>query len=170
MKQVVKRILGMVTAAALLAGVPGMNSLTVRAESMTDAEDVVDVEVLEATVIEDAELPSGVTPYTMLASCIISVSGDTAGMHISVITGAVGTASVIGVKDVRIQKKGWFGTWTTVATCSGTESYDRGTTGIDILYPNAEKGATYRILCVHYADVDGYTEGEGNSGEFVFTY
>jgi len=169
MKQGVKRILGMATAAVLLAGSPGMYSLTAEAGTMTDAE-AADVEVLEATVVEDVEWPEGTIPYTMLAQCIISVGCDEDGMHIGISTGAVGTASVIGVKDVRIQKKGLFGIWTTVATCSGHEAYDRGTTGVDIVYKNAEKGATYRILCVHYADVDGYFEGEGSSGEFVFTY
>lgn len=167
MKQVVKRILCMVTAAALFAGIPGVNGLTAQAEGIADA---VDVEVLEATVVENVVWDSEEVPYTMLAQCIISVSGDEDGMHISILTGSVGIASIIGVKDVRIQKKGWFGSWTTVATSSGGESYDRSQMGIDILYANAEKGATYRILCIHYADVDGYFEGEGDSGEFVFTY
>ncbi len=170
MKQVVKRILGMVTAAALFAGIPGMSVLTAHAEEMPDAGETSGVKVLEATVVEEAEWPSEAIPYTMLAQCIISVSCNEDGMHIGIMTGAVGTASVIGIKDVRIQKKGLFGTWTTVATCSGHEATDRGTTSVDIVYKNAVKGATYRILCIHYADVDGYTEGEGNSGEFVFTY
>lgn len=168
MRKTMRKIMSVMVAAALLTGIPGWSSLTVEAKCETDVEGENDVEQLEAVVVEDTEWP--ISPYTMLTRCIISVSGDSAGMHISIFTGAVGTASVIGIKDVKIQKKGWFGLWSTVATSSGGESYDRGTTSIDILYANAEKGATYRILCVHYADVNGYTEGSNDSGEFVFTY
>lgn len=129
-----------------------------------------EVEELEAKIIEDIDFSSEIIPYTMLVHCKISVSGDDEGMHIDIATGAVGVASVLGVKDVKIQKKTWYGGWKTVATSSGGESKDRSTMGITILYGNAEKDATYRILCVHYADVDGYTECDNDSGSFVFTY
>lgn len=29
---------------------------------------------------------------------------------------------------------------------------------------------TYRITCVHYANVDGYLEGLNDTGAIVFTY
>lgn len=155
----------------LLVGNLGFTSFAAdvaRPEQNVDAEE--GIEVLEATIVEDMDLSSGTSPYTMLADCIISVTGDSKGMHIGISTGVVGTGSVLGVKDVKIQKKNWLGLWTTVAVCDGGESYNRGTMGIDILYANAERGATYRILCVHYGDVDGYTETENNSGAFVFDF
>ena len=126
-------------------------------------------ENLVSRVAKDMEWPGKIF-RTMLTQCIINVSGDDEGMHIGIFTGTVGAASVLGIKDVKIQKKNWLGLWSTVATSSGGESYDCATTSVNILYANAEKGATYRILCVHYGDVNGYTEGEHDSGEFVFTY
>ena len=39
-----------------------------------------------------------------------------------------------------------------------------------ITYANAVKDATYRISCVHYADVNGYMEGTNDTGAFVYTY
>jgi len=123
-------------------------------------------EILEAEVITEME---ELMPYTMLAQCIISVSGDKDAMYIDISTGAVGTASVIGVKDIKIQKKVWYG-WSTVAICDGAESHDHTMMGISIPYANAEKGATYRITCIHYADVDGYIEGENDTGAFVYDF
>lgn len=91
-------------------------------------------------------------------------------MHIDISTGVVGTASVLGVKDIKIWKKTWYGGWDLVATSSGGESYNRTLTGVSILYANAVKGATYKITCVHYGNVDGYIEGENDSGAFVFNF
>ncbi len=155
----------------LITGMAGFSSMAAEADIMTDGTGEEDeVEVLYATLIEDIESSSGISPYTMLADCIIGVSCASDGMHIDISTGVVGTGSVLGVKDVKIQKKTWYGGWKTVAVCSGSESYDRGTMGISILYENAEKGATYRISCIHYGDVNGYTEFENVTGEIVFTY
>ncbi len=157
--------------AVLLVATTGFSSMAAEADVLVDnLEEDEEVEVLYATLIEDFEPSSEISPYTMLADCIIGVSCASDGMHIDISTGVVGTASVLGVKDVKIQKKTWYGGWKTVAVCSGSESYNRGTMGINILYENAEKGATYRISCIHYGDVNGYTEGENVTGEIVFTY
>ena len=105
----------------------------------------------------------------MLTRCDISVSGDSKGMHIDISTGCVGVASVLGVKDIKVYKKNWYGGWDLVATCSGGESQNRTSSGVSILYENAVKGATYKITCVHYANVDGYTEAT-NEGTFKFNF
>ncbi len=133
-------------------------------------EEVGAVMVLEATVVEGFDWSQGISPYTMLTDCMISVSGDSEGMHIGIATGVVGIGSVLGVKDVKIYKKGWFGIWDLVATSSGGESYDRSTMGISILYPEAVKDATYKITCIHYGNVNGYTEYENDSGAFVYSF
>ncbi len=133
-------------------------------------EEVGPVEVLKATVVESFDWSQGISPYTMLADCKISVSGDQEAMYIDITTGVVGKASVLGVKDVKIYKKGWFGIWDLVATSSGGESYDRSTMGITITYANAVKDATYKITCIHYGNVNGYTEGENDSGAFVYSF
>ena len=157
--------------AVLLAGIASFSSVAAETNVLTDGiEEEGEIEVLYATLIED-DIPSfEVSPYTMLADCIIGVSCASDGMHIDISTGVVGTGSVLGVKDVKIQKKTWYGGWKTVAVSEGREAYDRGTMGISLLYENAEKGATYRISCIHYGDVNGYTEYENVTGDIVFTY
>ncbi|MCI9144079.1 MAG: hypothetical protein HFH87_15925 [Lachnospiraceae bacterium] len=155
----------------LLAGAPGFTSKASEADVPENLmEEPIKVEILEAIVVEDMDVSSDITTYTMLADCMISVGGDSEGMHIDISTGTVGTASVLGVKDVKIWKKNWRGNWDLVAISSGGEAYNRSTTGVMIVYPDAVKGATYKITCVHYGNVNGYIEGENDSGEFVFNF
>ena len=167
----VKQVILSLVMAVLIAGTVGFSCMAAEADALTDgSEEENEVEVLYATLIEEIEPSSGISHYTMLADCIIGVSCDSDGMHIDISTGTVGISSVIGVKDVKIQKKTWYGGWKTVAVSDGREATDRGTMGISLLYENAEKGATYRISCIHYGDVNGYTEIENVTGEIVFTY
>ncbi len=175
MKKVVTsgyRIFSMLAVTTLLAGMFHFTSLAME-ENVSEAcsqEESIDVDILEAVLIEDYDFSSEVMPYTMLADCMITARGASDGMHIDISTGSVGTASVLGIKDVKIYKKTWYGGWDLVAVCSGGESYDRSNMGISILYENAVKDAKYKITCIHYGDVDGYIEGENDSGEFTFTY
>ena len=164
MRNVVRMLMSMALVMALLAGSFGFSSLTVEAAEVGVAEEI--PEVLRAKVVD---IEGEALPYTSLAQCIISISGHDDGMYIDITTGAVGRASVIGVKDIVVQRKFWYG-WKTVATCSGGEINDRTMMAICITYENAVKDATYRITCTHYADVDGYTEGVNDTGEFVYTY
>lgn len=175
------KMLSMAVAAAFLTGFTA-TSLTVQAAEMEtetyfsvkpQAENAttLEVEELKAEVLTEAELlPHGnANARTMMVDCIISICSSEEGMHIEISTGTVGTASYLGVKDVEIKKKVWYG-WKTVATCSGAESQNHSMMGISVMYANAEKDATYRVTCVHYADVDGYIEAENDTGAFVFTY
>lgn len=161
MRKAVKMVMSVVMIAALLVGNFGMTSQAADLNQGTE-----NPEVLEAEVIDMGE---GTLPYTSLAQCIISISGHDDGMYIDITTGAVGIASVIGVKDIKIERKFWYG-WSTVATSSGGEITDRTMMAVCITYANAVKDATYRISCVHYADVDGYMEGTNDTGAFVYTY
>ncbi len=171
MKKAGKNVLSTLLLVTMLVGSLGSTCFAGNVSSLEEVgEESLEVEVLEAIVVEHVDMPSESNPYTMLASCIIGVRGDSDGMHIDISTGTVGKASVLGVKDVKVQKKTWYGGWTTVAVSDGGEAYDRTTMGIVLLYKGAEKGATYRISCIHYGDVDGYTEGENTTGEIVFTY
>ena len=104
----------------------------------------------------------------LLYNCIMSVYCSSQGMEIAFSTDCVQLSSVIGVKDIVIKQKVWYG-WKTVATSVGgyyTNEY--GYTGT-ILYTNAVKGETYRITCTHYADADNYSEVDGEM-ELIFTY
>lgn len=161
-----RRFLGALMSLALSLAMIGSASLVAEA---ADSE-VSEVKVLGAELIEDFDEAGEISPYTMLTRCHIGVGGDSEGMHIDITTGTVGVASVIGIKDIRVQKKTWYGWWETVAVCDGAELKGRSLIGITITYPEAVKGATYKILCVHYADVTGYTECESDSGSFVYNF
>ena len=174
MKKVVKKaqkVLSVLAMAVLITEMLGFTSIAAGTDGSLEQQDEnTGVEVLEATVIEDIDWSFGISPYTMLADCIIGVSGASDGMHIDISTGVVGTASVLGVKDVKIYKKTWYGGWDYVAYSNGGKAENCGTMLINILYANAVKDSKYKITCVHYGNVDGYTEGSNDSGEFLFTY
>lgn len=171
MKRAGQKILSVLTMTALLLGASGFTSMAAETDVPGSfSEGSGEVEMLEATVVVEDESSSGINPYTMLADCMISVGEESDGMHIGISTGTVGKASVLGVKDVKIWKKNSKGNWDLVAYSDGGESENRSTMGISIIYGNAVKGATYKITCVHYGNVDGYTEGANDSGEFVYDF
>nr|WP_296487793.1 hypothetical protein [uncultured Acetatifactor sp.] len=170
-KKVGQRFLSVLVTVLLSVEISGFISMAAETGALENSlEQYQEVAVLEAIVVEDMDVSSEIDPYTMLASCIISVGEESDGMHIGISTGTVGTASVLGVKDVKIWKKTWYGGWDLVATSKGGESYNRSNMGVSIVYPGAVKGATYKITCVHYGNVNGYTEGENDSGEFVYDF
>lgn len=166
MIQRLQKILSVFVLAALLAEVPGLASQAAEANT---TEEGIEVEVLEAEILENAE-PSEIRPYTMLINCMINVGRKSDGMHIDVTVETVGTASVIGVKDIKIWKKNSRGKWDLVAISSGGESYNCSVGGVSITYANAVVGATYKITCVHYGDVNGMEECDNDSGEFVYNF
>lgn len=97
----------------------------------------------------------------------LSISNNSSGIYFAVSTGTNVTAQEIGVKDIKVQKKVWYG-WKTVATSSGcakdTASYSGATT-----YTGAEKAETYRITCTHYAKGSGFDLTlENSTGEFIY--
>ena len=111
-----------------------------------------------------------VKPITTLFDCeIIMAFKMDEGLCMSFTTTSIGIASVIGVKDIKVQQKMWYG-WKTVLTSDGTEFYNCSSFGADLKYPDAIKDRTYRVICTHYADVDGYEEVVNDTGAFKFTY
>lgn len=163
----VKKILCMFVLVALFAEVPGVVSQAAGADV---AEEDMEVEVLEAKVMEDAEWSSEISPYTMLINCMINVGRKSDGMHIDVTVGTVGKASVLGVKDIKIWKKNSRGKWDLVATSEGGEAYNCSIGGVTLVYSNAVVGATYKITSVHYGDVTGMEECDNDTGEFVYNF
>ncbi len=114
--------------------------------------------------------PFGVQPLTTLLNCeIIMAFRADEGLSMTFTTSCVGPAKVIGVKDIKVQQKMWYG-WKTVFTSDGAESYDCSIFGADLTYPDAIKDKTYRVICTHYADADGYEEVVNDTGAFKFTY
>ena len=111
-----------------------------------------------------------IQPITTLFNCeIIMAFRADEGLCMTFTTSCAGSAKVIGVKDIKVQQKVWYG-WKTVLTSEGAESYDSAVFGADLVYPDAIKDKTYRVICTHYADVDGYEEAENDTGAFKYTY
>ena len=162
-----KRVLSMFVLATLLAEIPGFVSQAVETST---TEECIEVEVLEARVTEEAGETSGISPYTMLINCMINVGRKSDGMHIDFTVGTAGTASVLGIKDIKIWKKNSRGNWDLVAISEGGEAHNCATGGISLLYANAVVGATYKITCIHYGDVNGMEECDNDTGEFVYNF
>ena len=111
-----------------------------------------------------------VQPITTMFNCeIIMAFRADEGLVMTFTTSSAGPAKVIGVKDIKVQQKVWYG-WKTVLISDGTESYDRSSFAAELTYSDAIKDKTYRVICTHYADVDGYEEVVNDTGAFKFTY
>lgn len=164
-----KRVLSILAAVMLIVGNLGFTSMAAVSNDLSMDGDA-EVEVMEAVLVDDPDLLGGVMPYTMLTNCIITASKCSEGMAIDISTGTVGESSVLGVKDVKVLKKTWYGGWKTVAVSDGGEVYNRTTMGISLVYKGAEEGATYKITCVHYGNVNGYIEYTNDGSEFVYNF
>ena len=113
---------------------------------------------------------SDVQPVTTLFDCeIIMAFKMDEGLCMTFTPSCAGTASVIGVKDIKVQQKMWYG-WKTVLTSDGAENYNEPIFAAGLKYADAIKDRTYRVICTHYADVDGYEEVVNDTGAFKFTY
>ena len=139
--------------------------------TLSEADFMAETEVarLEASVIEPAGELSKNNARALLYNCIINLQCHSDGMHLTFTTECSQVASVIGVKDIVIQKKVWYG-WKTVATSDGAENTNSTALACSVLYPGAEVGETYRFSCIHYADADEYSEVVNQTDGVVFRY
>lgn len=94
---------------------------------------------------DDIEVLSSPT----LAACTVGLGIASNGVSISFVTSANQAADEIGVKNIVLQEKTWYG-WKDLPISnlytSNSDMYVGGVT-----YTNAEKGKTYRVHCTHYA-------------------
>ncbi len=165
----VKKFVYMMCAAVFFACTFESAQVRVFAAEIQEVEQI-EIDNLDAKLMERVSEDSlSKNTRTMLINCSILTSCSEDGLHIEIMTGSAGTASVLGVKDIVIMKKVWYG-WKTIATGNGGEDYDCTFMGLMIDYPNVEVGETYRITCVHYGNVNEYTEGTNDTGGFVFQY
>ncbi len=129
------------------------------------------IEILDATVSTYETSFGGASPRaTTFIETSVDVFFEEDGMHVCIYTGTNLTASVLGVKDIEIQKKGLFGIWKTVATSTGGEAYDVGLVSVTVVYGGAIEGETYRVCCTHYGDVDEYRELYHETSEIICVY
>lgn len=170
MKQKVKkqwmRTLGMALAAAFLLFQPMTEVQAAGNEDLGSDDSEGLVIVRELTEEELAAMPS---VYTMLINCSIVIGCESDGLVVDIATGASQTASSLGIKNIKIEQKKWYG-WKLVATAEDVEVQNRASLGISLLYTGAEYGETYRVSCVHYGTVDSYTEEENVTPGVVYKY
>ena len=124
------------------------------------AVEEVEVVELDATVtaIYNSAVVGGIEARsTTFSDTTISISYSSAGMYVTIDTYLNKTGSVVGVKDIQIQRQDG-SSWTTVATSSGGEASNALACTVALTYTGAVKGETYRVTCVHYGNVDEYRE------------
>lgn len=168
----IKKVISLMFSVVFLASAPMLEVSA--AEQSTSATE--EVEIMKCQV---GEVPEGYFDYlqkarAVLSDCMISVGFGSDGMEIEIFTGTSDRVPVIGIKDIRVEQKVWYG-WKLVAVSTGAETTDADGIGVSLLFEGAIKDETYRVTCVHYADlvyddVEEYTEGSSNTGAFVFTY
>lgn len=160
---------GRVIVAFLLAMLFAVNAPAqeVRAEGYNNEGSTLTVAVANKT--QEYDLLK-VQPITTLFNCeIIMAFRADEGLVMTFTTSSAEPAKVIGVKDIKVQQKVWYG-WKTVLISDGTELYDSSIFAADLIYSDAIKDKTYRVICTHYADVDGYEEVVNDTGAFKYTY
>lgn len=170
MKRMIYKLQRVMSALIIAALCVEMSGFVSHAAGTDETESGVEVEVLEAQVTADVEWPSEISLQTTLANCMIIVGRKTDGMCINITTDTVGKASVVGVKDIKIYKKNSSGNWDLVATSKGGECKDCYSCGVSLTYANAVLGATYKISCVHYGDVNGMEEFTNETSEFIYNF
>lgn len=167
MKKRLKRFLSIALAAVILISLPCTEARAAE-EIQTVADDVVELEAHVKNV--EYQAPDFSFYAVTFNDAAITMSFGSSGIVIDFETTMNREASVVGVKDIKIQKKVWYG-WTTVATSNGAEGYNRYGCTVEIIYSGAEIGETYRVSCVHYGTVNGeYRELANETSGFVFTY
>ena len=152
--------------AAFMTMVFAIGTLNIKAK----AQEIADYNEATTSVVVESEGFSndyGAQPITTMFDCEIILAFTLEGLEMTFTTSSVDISSVIGVKDIKVQQKMWYG-WKTVFTSEGAESYNEDMFGADLTYPDAVNGKTYRVTCVHYANYDVYEEVENNTGAFKF--
>lgn len=163
-RKIQKRILAFIVALACTVSVPAH---TVQAQEIYSNDAAASV-VIMGNQGQESEILS-INPITTMFDCDITMAFRTEGLVMTFSTACLGTASVIGVKNIKVQQKMWYG-WKTVLTSNGGENQNIDVFSGDLTYSEAVKGKTYRVLCTHYANVDVYEEFENDTGAFKFTY
>ncbi len=145
-----------------------MNTFGLKAQGkeMTSSE-IAELDV--STANKEVGYSSGVQPLTTMVDCEIVLAFTGNGLEMTFTTLSVEVSSVIGVKDIKVQQKMWYG-WKTVFASKGAENYNEDMFATEVTYPDAVDGKTYRVTCTHYANYDVYEEAENDTGAFKFVY
>ena len=163
LKRTKKRKWSVRALAAMLIAILAMPTYSLRVHAEENELSKVDVVVTN----KEIGYKSTVQPLTTMFDCEIIMAFTMEGLEMTFTTLCVDVASVIGVKDIKVQQKMWYG-WKTVFTSSGAENQNEDIFATELTYPDAVNGKTYRVICTHYADYDVYEEVENDTGAFKF--
>ena len=108
-------------------------------EMKVQAEEVISTEATDmpTTVsVTTADYNSGVRPLTTMTDCEIVLAFTLNGLEMTFSTSSFKVSSVIGVKDIKVQQKMWYG-WKTVMTSDGAENYNEDIFMAGLTYPDA---------------------------------
>ncbi len=159
-----KKIVAFIMTMAFAIGIP---SQEVRAQEVFEVDPSTAIVIMAEQGQENEAL--SIKPITTMYDCEIIMAFTSEGLKMDFSTACYGTASVIGVKDIKVQQKMWYG-WKTVLTSNGAENQNENVFSCSLTYKDAIKDKTYRVMCTHYACVDVYEEGVNDTGAFKFTY
>lgn len=166
-KEMRKKIIVFVVTLLLATGIPKQG---VRAEEIYSLETTSVAETAISMYSHEQYVDTNaIKPITTMYDCDITMAFKAEGLVMDFSTACLGTASVVGVKDIKVQQKMWYG-WKTMLISNGGENQNDSVYSCSITYEEAVKGKTYRVLCTHYANVDVYEEFENDTGAFKFTY
>lgn len=122
---------------AFAINIPGIESFA--KENVTDGASNVVVTVANKEMGYNS---LGVQPLTTMFDCEIIMAFTLNGLEMDFTTSCVDIASVIGVKDIKVQQKMWYG-WKTVMTSNGAENQNDAVFCTSLTYPDAVNGKTY---------------------------
>ena len=127
------------------------------------------VQKLECQVLEgNTEVNSSARSTTFIDTSI-DISYSANGMYVAITTGMNSTASLVGAKDIKVQIQNG-SDWVTVAVSDGGEAYNTTSCVLTFTYPDSILGQTYRVVCTHYGNVDGYREMYHETNGFKCVY
>lgn len=165
-----KRFLGL--ALSMIVAITG-SSMTASAETLVQTMQMAEADVLVKSVENVYE---GVNNFERLVqsrgngiiAASLNVTPRTSDILIDVSTTCSFIASKVGVREVYVQEKVWYG-WKTIAQAADYNTNSNVFSG-ETSCTNAVKGKTYRVLCTHYAIESNGTEHtvSNQSEEFVY--
>ena len=104
-------------------------------------------EIIE--IVPETDNSVSVLSNPSLTACEVGIGIANNGLLMSFDTNATHVADEIGVKNVVLQEKTWYG-WKDIPVsnyCKYNSDFYMG----DVIYTLATKGTTYRVKCTHYA-------------------
>ena len=159
-----KRFFGMFLLALFVTQMVGI--------TVTAAECSEEVIVAEDNLVQYPKINTTYSTLLLSADGIlngcIDLSYGSGGLSADFSTTMTKTASIVGVKDIKIYQSVWYG-WKEVGSSGGGYDTNKAMYGCGVTYSGASVGQTFKASCVHYGIIDGVTYERPNETS-GFTY